>query len=209
MELLNALQWRYATKKLNGETVSETDVDQIIQAIQLAPSSSGLQPYQVFVITDQAVKQQILPIAFNQAQVVDASHLLVFAAWDHYTEERIDQVFAYTNKERGLPDSATEDYVSLLKNTLLSWTEEQQHHHAAKQAYIAFGVAISAAAELKVDATPMEGFNNAALDKLLHLNDKGLKSCVILPLGYRDHENDWLHPLKKVRKPLDELITRI
>lgn len=209
MELIKALEWRYATKKMTKQVVIEDHINHIIKAIDLAPTSSGLQPFEVFIITNSTIKEQLLPIAFNQSQIIDASHVLVFAAWDHYTEERIDKSFSYMNKQRDMPDSTTDDYVRRLKHTLFQWTDDEQHHHAAKQAYIAFALAMAAAAELRVDTVPIEGFNKTSLDKLLNLRERGLKSCLILPLGYRDQENDWLFPLKKIRKPLENLITRI
>jgi nitroreductase / dihydropteridine reductase len=206
MSLIEALNWRYATKKMNGQAVPEEKVEQIVEAARLAPTSSGLQPFKVLVITDPELKKQLLPHTFNQSQVVDASHVLVFAAWDNYTEERIDEVFDRNNKERGLPDSATADYVAMLKGNYLKRDAEVNFEHAARQAYIAFGLAIAEAALLKVDTTPMEGFDNAKYDEILKLQEKGLKSVTVLPLGYRDEANDWLVGLKKVRQPKESFI---
>src|SRR5690606_14707249 len=151
---------------------------------------------------------KIQPVAFGQTQIVDSSHLLVFAAWDKYTEERIDGVFAHTATERGISVNSFDDYKTRLKNIYLSQPAQVNFEHAARQAYIAFGLAIAAAAELQVDATPMEGFDNAALDGLLGLPDQGLKSVTLLPLGYRDQENDWLVNQKKVRTPKEELVLK-
>ena len=206
MSLIDALNWRYAVKKMNGQPVEQDKVDQIIKAAQLAPTSSGLQPFKVIVITNQELKEQILPIAYNQSQVVDASHLLVFAAQDNYTEEGIDEVFDRMNTERGLPLDTTDAYKTQLKGTLLSRSAEENFHHAAKQAYLAFGIAIAEAALLKVDHTPMEGFNAQQLDELLGLDQKHLKSVTLLPLGNRDENGDWLANLKKVRTPLNEFL---
>lgn len=205
MELLNALKWRYATKKMNGQAVSQDKVDDIIEAAYLAPTSAGLQPFRVIQITNRDLLEQIKPIANNQAQVTDGSHLLVFAAWDNYTQERIDQYLAHTANERGLPVEAMDDFRQKL-SFLTQRSAEENFQHTARQAYIGFGLAIAAAAELKVDATPMEGFNAAALDELLGLKEQGLKSVTILPLGYRDADNDWLAGLKKVRTPKDEFM---
>ena len=172
----------------------------------MAPSSSGLQPFEIIVITNKELLEKIKPIAFGQSQITDASHLLVFAAWDNYTEERINGVFERNNKERSLPDSATNDYRNMLLKNYLAKTAEENFTHAAKQSYISFGAAIIAAAEQKVDATPMEGFNAAALDELLNLKDRGLRSVTLLPLGYRDAANDWLVNMKKVRTPIEDFI---
>lgn len=206
MSLIDALKWRYATKKMNGQIVPEEKINQIVEAARLSPSSSGLQPFHVLVISDQSLKEKIAPIAYGQSQIIDSSHLLVFAAWDGYTEERINNVFTAMNAERGLPDSATDDYRKNLINMFGQKTAEEQFHHAAKQSYIGFGVALAEAALLKVDATPMEGFNSAELDELLNLKAKGLRSVTILALGYRAEEGDWLANLKKVRKPVEEFV---
>ncbi len=206
MSLIDALNWRYAVKKMNGQPVEQEKVDKIIEAAHLAPSSSGLQPFRVIVITDQELKEKIAPIAYNQSQVIDSSHLLVFAAQEKYTEEGIDKVFDRMNTERGLPLDKTDDYKAQLKGNLLSKSAEENFHHAAKQAYLAFGVAIAEAAVQKVDATPMEGFDAPALDALLGLNEKGLKSVTLLPLGHRDENGDWLANLKKVRTPKAEFL---
>jgi len=206
MSVINDLQWRYATKKMNGQPVPQEKVDYILKAAWLAPSSSGLQPFEIIVITNKELLEKIKPIAFGQSQITDASHLLVFAAWDNYTEERINSVFERNNNERSLPDSATNDYRNMLLKNYLAKTAEENFTHAAKQSYISFGAAIIAAAEQKVDATPMEGFNAAALDELLNLKEKGLRSVTLLPLGYRDAANDWLVNMKKVRTPIADFI---
>jgi nitroreductase/dihydropteridine reductase len=206
MSLIEALNWRYATKKMNGQAVPQEKVDQILEAARLAPTSSGLQPYKIIVITNPELKQTLLPHSFNQAQIVDSSHLLVFAAWDNYTEERINEVFARTHKERGTPPESTTDYVKMLISNYVPRTEEVNFNHAARQAYIGFGIALAEAALLKVDATPMEGFDNAKYDEILGLRELGLKSVTVLPLGYRDEAGDWLAGLKKVRQSTSEFV---
>lgn len=204
MNFLDALNWRYATKKMNGKAVPQEKVDQILEAARLAPTSSGLQPYQVIVVTNPTVKQALLPHANNQSQIIDSSHLLVFAAWDKYTESRIKSVFEHSNKERGLPATNTAAFEQILIDMYVPKTAEENFQHAARQAYIGFGMAIAQAALLQVDATPMEGFDSAAVDKVLNLEEKGLRSVTLLPLGYRDESGDWLVNLKKVRKPAEE-----
>lgn len=204
MSLIDALKWRYATKKMNGEAVSQEKVDQIIEAARLAPTSSGLQPFRVIVVSNPEIKAKIQPIAYGQTQITGASHLLIFAAWDKYSEERIRSVFSHANQERGLPDSAPSEYEVQLTAGLLSKTPEENFAHAARQAYIGFGIALAEAALLEVDATPMEGFISADLDALLGLPERGLKSVTILALGHRDETGDWLVNLKKVRTPLNQ-----
>lgn len=209
MELLEKLNWRYAAKAMNGEKVSQEKVDNILEAISLAPTSSGLQPFEVFVVTNQSIKEKIQPIAYNQSVVTDCSHLLVFAAWDTYTPERINKQFDLTNEVRGFRNEGWENYRQMLLNSYPQRAAEVNFNHAAKQAYIAFGYATIAAAYEGVDATPMEGFNPAKLDEILGLKEKGLKSCLILTLGYRAAEKDWLVNLKKVRKSRADLVTEI
>lgn len=209
MELLDKLNWRYAAKAMNGKKVPQEKVDNIIEAISLAPTSSGMQPFEVFVITNQKVKEEIKPIAWNQSVITDCSHLLVFAAWDTYTEDRINKMFDLTNTVRGFKNEGWENYRQMLLGSYPQKDAEENFNHAAKQAYIAFSQAIAAAAFEQVDATPLEGFDPAALDKILGLREKGLRSCVMLPIGYRDTENDWLVNLKKVRKSREDLITEI
>jgi nitroreductase/dihydropteridine reductase len=206
MSLIEALNWRYATKKMNGNAVPQEQVNQILAAAHLAPTSSGLQPFKIIVITDEELKAKIAQIAYGQQQVIDCSHLLVFAAWDQYTEEKIRAVFTHANAERGLPASATADYENGLIASVKLRTAEENHQHAAKQSYISLAMAMAEAAALKVDATPMEGFESEKLDELLDLKAMNLKSTVLLPLGYRDTEGDWLVNLKKVRTPLADFI---
>mgnify|MGYP003690724595 FL=1 len=209
MELLDKLNWRYATKAMSGQKIPQEKIDNIIEAISLAPTSSGLQPFEVYVITNQEVKDKIKPIAWNQSVVSDCSHLLVFAAWDTYTTERINKMFDLVNEIRGFKNEGWENYRQMLLKGYPPRDPEVNFNHAAKQAYIAFSQAITAAAFEKVDATPMEGFDANAVDEILNLREKGLRSCVLLPLGYRDTENDWLVSLKKVRKHREDLITEV
>ncbi|SFU16363.1 Nitroreductase [Algoriphagus locisalis] len=207
MQVLENLNWRYATKSMNGTPVPQEKVDYILEAVRLSASSSGLQPYEILVITDQEVKEKIKSIAWNQSQITDASHVLVFAAWDNYTEERINSVFKYNNEQRNLPDSVTDEYRTNLLASYTAKTAEENFNHAAKQAYIALGTALIAAAEQEVDSTPMEGFDPAALDEILDLKSKGLRSVIVLPLGYRNEEGDWLVNMKKVRTPKEKFVT--
>jgi nitroreductase/dihydropteridine reductase len=209
MELLDKLNWRYAAKAMNGAKVPQEKIDNIIEAISLAPTSSGLQPFEVIVITNQEVKEKIRPISWNQSVVTDCSHLFVFAAWDTYTAERINKMFDLTNSLRDMKNEGWENYRQMLLNSYPQKDPEENFNHAAKQAYIAFAQAITAAAFEGVDTTPLEGFDADALDEILGLRAKGLRSCVMLPVGYRDSENDWLVNLTKVRKSKEDLVTLI
>lgn len=207
MELLEKLKWRYATKKMNGEKVPQDKIDRIIEAARLAPTSSGLQPFEIFVVTNDAIKEKIKPVAWNQSVVTQCSHLMVFAAWDTYTEDRINYMFDLTNELRGFKNEGWENYRKQLLKTYPKQDAEVNFNHAAKQAYIAFTTALTAAAFEEVDATPMEGFDAEAVDSILGLREKGLRSSVLLPIGYRDASEDWLVDMVKVRKSKDDLVT--
>lgn len=207
--LTDLLNWRYATKKMDPTKVVPTPkVEAIIEAVRLTPTSSGLQPFELIVVTNQQLRAQIAEAAGGQAQVVEGSHLLVFAAWDNYTEERIDEVVQLNVEIRGdLPMRRA--YYDNLKNAYLRRDAQINYAHAARQAYIAVGVALVAAAEQQVDSTPMEGFDPDAIDVILGLGERGLRSVVLMPLGYRDSDGDWLLPMAKVRKPLTSMVTHL
>ncbi len=207
--LLDSLHWRYATKKMNGQRVPAEKLRYILEAARMAPSSSGLQPYRILVISNRELLEKLRPIANDQSQITDCSELLVWAIQDQYTYEGIGDVFGQTLAERGLPATMMDDYKDRLWGMMKAMTSEAQQAHAAKQAYISLGLAIAAAAEQHVDATPMEGFDNAALDQALGLDKKGLKSAVILPLGYRDASNDWMVNFKKVRTPEEDFLIHL
>ena len=209
MDLLDTLNWRYAAKAMNGEKVAQDKIDRILEATRLAATSSGLQPFEVFVIKNQEVKEQIRPVAWNQSVITDCSHLLVFAAWDTYTPERINYMFDLTNEIRGFKNEGWENYRQMLLDSYPQKDEQENFEHAARQAYIAFTHAIIAAAYEKVDATPLEGFDATEVDKILGLREKGLRSAVLLPLGYRKEDEDWLVNLVKVRKPMEDMVTVI
>ena len=209
-DLISKLEWRYATKKMDASrSVAQDKVDRILEAVRLTASSSGLQPYEVIVVTNPDLRAQIVPHAWNQAQITDCSHLLVFAAWDNYTAERINRMFDLVNDERGFRNEGWEAYRQKLLAAYVPRDAETNYQHAARQAYIALGAALIAAAFEEVDATPMEGFDPAKLDEILKLRERGLRSVAIVPLGYRAAEGDWLVNLKKVRRPREQFVTEV
>jgi nitroreductase len=210
MSLIDKLQWRYATKKMDpSKAVPQDKVEQILEAIRLTASSSGLLPYEVLVITNKEVRAKILPIANGQSQITDCSHLLVFAAWDTYTAQRINDAFDMTESIRNFTSESGTAYRQMLLKVYPSRDAEVNFTHAAKQAYIGLGTALIAAAYEQVDSTPMEGFDPGALDIVLNLKEKGLRSVVMLPLGYRKTDEDWLASLQKVRRAKDRFISWI
>jgi nitroreductase len=209
MSLINALNWRYAAKRMNGEKVPAGKVNNILEATRLSASSMGLQPYTILVVEDEALRKEIQKVAYNQPQIVEASHLLIFAAWDNISVEQVDEYINHTAAERGVSPDTLAGFRESLVGIVTRNTEEQNYQWAARQAYIAFGTAIAAAATEQVDATPMEGFDPEALDALLNLKEKGLRSVTLLPLGYRDTANDWLASQKKVRRQKEKLFLQV
>jgi len=207
--VLELLNWRYATKKMDpAKAVPTEKVDAIIEAARMAPTSSGTQPFELILVTNPDVRAQIKAVAGDQTPITDGSHLLVFAAWDNYTEERIDEVASLNVEARGdIP--LIHQYYGNLKTNYVPREAAVNYAHAARQAYIALGVALVAAAEQGVDSTPMEGFDPASVDNILGLGEKGLRSVVLLPLGYRDPTGDWLLPMAKVRKSRDAIVTEV
>jgi nitroreductase/dihydropteridine reductase len=208
MELIRNLKWRYAVKKYTEELVDESKIDQIIEAVNLTASSCGIQPYRLFVISNPEVRQRLALGSFN-SQIQASSHLLVFAAFNVITSEYIASYIDMMEEQRSMENGALKG----LKDTLISFfatqTPEQNAIWSAKQAYIGLGTALIAAAELKVDATPMEGFDPNLFDEVLNLSEKGLHASVIISLGYRDTVNDYLATMPKVRLPIDEFATKI
>ena len=207
--LTELLNWRYATKKMNADkAVPQDKLDAIIEAVRMAPTSSGTQPFELFVITNPDLRAKIAEAASGQTPITDGSHVLVFAAWDNYTEERIDDVVQLNVAARGdLP--LIHDYYNNLKANYLPRDAEVNYAHAARQAYIALGFAMIAAADQGVDSTPMEGFDPDAVDAILDLRQRGLRSVVLLPLGYRQEGADWLLTMPKVRKSREAIVTEI
>lgn len=206
--LIELLNYRYATKRMTGESVPEEKVDAILNAIQLAPTSAGMQPFRVFVISDRDKLNEIAEKACQQPQIRECSHLLVFASWNTVTSESVDEYINRIADTRGIPVESLDGFKGNLLG-LASRGNEVNAVWASRQAYIALGIATVAAAEQGVDATPMEGFNPQALDEILGLGAQGLHSNVILALGYRDKQNDYLVGAKKVRRTDKDLFTRI
>ena len=207
MSLIDHLNWRHAVKAYDpSKKVSEENISKIIEAARLAPTSSGLQPFKVLVVRNASIKEKLAEGALNPDCMRDASHVIIFAAWDRYTEERIDRVYDFTTEERGLPKGRFGSYTDKLKSIYLPQPAEVNFAHTARQTYIALALALAQAAELKIDTTPVEGFNNEWVDEVLDLKKHGLKSVSLMYVGYADQEKDWLKSMKKVRVPKEEFV---
>ena len=207
MSLIEDLNWRHAVKAYDAtKKVSKENIDKIVEAARLAPTSSGLQPFKVLVIENQELKEKLVKGALNPECMRDCSHVVIFAAWDRYTKERIDKVYDYTTDERGLERGRFGSYTDMLKKIYLDQSAEENFAHIARQTYIALGLALAQAAELKVDSTPVEGFDNKVVDEILELEKLGLKSVSLMYVGYADTPMDWIAPMKKVRTPKEDFL---
>ncbi|MBO0948649.1 NAD(P)H-dependent oxidoreductase [Fibrella forsythiae] len=209
MDLLEAMNWRYAAKKMNGQTVPAEKLETILEAIRLSASSMGIQPYNILVIDNAELKGKIHELACPQPQVVESSHLLVFASWTNVDEAQIEAYIQLIANTRGVPADSLAPFAGAIKGGLLTKSPDERAIWAARQAYIALGSGLIAAATEQVDATPMEGFNAAALDEILNLPAKGLHSVSLLALGYRDAEKDFLSKAVKVRRPRKDLFIEL
>jgi len=206
MELIKSLEWRYATKKMNGEKIPQDKLERILEATRLAPSSYGLTPYQVIVVENQELKEQLVGACYGQTQLKDSSAVLVFAVWDTIDENEVEYYIKTMALERNIPVEVLNDFKGMMLGTLSNMTEEQKTIWAQKQTYIGLGFSLVASALEGVDSTPMEGFVPSQVDEILELKELGLKSTLVLPLGYRDTEGDSLSTMKKVRR--DNLFIR-
>ncbi|WP_455250654.1 NAD(P)H-dependent oxidoreductase [Porphyromonas sp.] len=210
MSLIEDLHWRHAVKAYDPtKKLSQEDLMKIVEAARLAPTSSGLQQFRLIVVGDQDLKEKIVAGALNPDCMRECSHVIVFAAWDEYTPERIDAIYDLTTDERGLVRGRFKRYTDMLKEKFGEMDKEEQYQHAANQAYIALGMALAQAAELRIDSTPIGGFDPKLVDELLDLPSKGLRSVCLLYLGYADPERDWVGQMKKVRNSVEEFATFI
>ena len=207
MSLLENLQWRHAAKAYDPtKKVSKENIDKIVEAARLAPTSSGLQPFRVILVESSALREKMVPGSLNPDCMRECSHVLVFAAWDRYTAERIDRVFDRMTDERDLPRGRFSSYTDQIKALYINQSAEENFAHTARQSYIALGLALAQAAELRIDATPAEGFDAEVLDKALGLREQGLRSVSLMYVGYSDKERDWLAPMKKGRVPREGFV---
>jgi nitroreductase len=208
-DFLEALQWRYATKKFdNSKQISRADLTALKQAIRLSASSYGLQPYSVLVISDDQMKAKLRPVCWNQAQITDASHVFVFAGRKDFDAELIDSYLNLVSATRELPLDALSGYGDFMKSKLLDLPQTSKASWTSHQAYLAAGNLLSAAAALEIDTCPMEGFEREAVDNILNLSEKSLTTALIIAAGYRS-EDDQTQYYQKVRRTEEELFIHI
>jgi len=207
MNLIKALKWRYATKRMTGEKIGEKELETILEAIRLTPSAYGLQPYKIIITENKELLHEIYEKSCPQIVVQQCSHLLIFKAKKRLNEEYMEGFLAELKRSRNSTDEYIESYRSKIHNVILN-PAVNTFSWATHQAYIALGYATFAAAQMGIDATPIEGFDVAALNRLLSLNTEDEEAVVMLTLGYRDEKEDRLAHQPKVRKPLDLLVER-
>lgn len=209
MTLIDKLQKRYASKQMNGKRLPKEKVNHVLEAIRLAPTSLGLQPFKVFVIENQELKQRIFDAAApGQPQIPNASELLVFACYRKVTKEILDEYFDLIVSTRDLPIEKLTSYRNLM-NGLVSASAQENFVWATRQAYIALGFGLVAAADEMIDSVPIEGFNSAVLDDILNLESQNLGSVCLMAIGYRNEETDYNARLPKVRKSKDNLFIHV
>jgi nitroreductase/dihydropteridine reductase len=209
MSLIEKLTWRYATKKFDQtKKLTSFQLEELLHAVHLSPSSAGVQPYKIIVIEDAATRAKLQQAAHGQAQIADASQLIVFAAETNLDSQYVKNFIDHVAKSRGIDRTGLEGYEQMINGNVSGMTEEQRIIWAKKQAYIALGVLLTSAAELGIDACPMEGFSALRFDEILGLKERGLTTAVIAAIGFRA-EDDAYSKLNKVRKPEEEMFIHI
>jgi nitroreductase len=206
MNILESLQWRYATKKFDS-TFSLT-IDQIHilkESFNLTATSFGLQPIKLIIIENKDLRENLVPHAFGQRQVADASHLFVICIQKESSVEDVENYFKLVKKVRNTPDEVLAPFKEYLTGTISKIDKEDLLQAAKFQAYIALGNLLTVCATQKIDSCPMEGFNPVKFDEVLNLEQHNLKSVLLLPVGKRA-KDDYMADLKKVRKPIENII---
>ena len=206
---LENLKWRYATKKFDStKKITSDDLEALKDAIQLSASSYGLQPYKIYIIEDSETRNKLKEASWGQSQITDASQVLVFANMTDFNESLVDDYITNTGVTRNIDTSNLKDYADTMKSTLMPLSKEAKGVWTAKQAYIALGNLLSAAADLKIDVCPMEGFQSETYNEILGLGANDLNAAVVATIGYRAEEDDTQH-YKKVRKSKNDLFNLI
>ena len=208
MEFLDNLRWRYATKKFDpSQKLTAEELNKLTEAVNLAPSSFGLQPFKVLIIEDEEIREKLKRQAWGQPQITDASQVIVFAAINNLSEGHVDEFIKRISEVTGAPESTLEEYRQMMKVKISSASKEELLAWASKQAYIALGFLLSACAQLRIDACPMEGFDPQQFDDILGLKEHNLNSVVMATVGFRSEEDKYQHN-PKVRKELSDLVLR-
>ena len=202
--IIDHLKWRYATKKFDpSKALSPKKVDVLKQAFNLTATSFGLQTITMIIISDKVLREKLLPFAYNQNQVLQASHLLVICIQDNITDDDVDMLFDNTKSIRNTPNSILDPYRSNLKRMMQKMTIKERQQWSINQAYIALGNLMTVCAVEGIDSCPMEGFSADDYDRILGLKSRKLKSVLLLPVGYRADDDKFAN-FEKVRKTVEE-----
>lgn len=205
MSITHKLQWRYAVKEFDAsQTVSEEQVTELLQAINLAPTAFGLQPFEVFVIKDKGLQKQLVEYSYHQEKIHEASHVIVFAAHKTITDEYINAYVERTQKTRNAPNGSLDDFKNMMIDTFHNLSQDHHLLWSQRQVYLALGILLVAAADMKIDSCPMEGFVPEKYNELLELPEN-LHATVVIPIGYRSHKDTFQH-LEKSRRELSDIV---
>lgn len=207
--MINALEWRYAVKEFDADRrIPPEKMDRIKKAFNLTPTSYGLQPLHLAVVQDDALQKELLDYSYGQKQITSASHLLIICIETAIDQNFIEENFELQKEVRDVQDEVIAPFRKFLIDDFNKRTPEEIHQWAMNQAYLALGNLLTVCAAESIDACPMEGFEAHRYDQILGLNEKGLKSAVVLPLGYRS-KKDKFADLKKVRRPIEETVFEV
>ncbi|QZT38098.1 NAD(P)H-dependent oxidoreductase [Halosquirtibacter xylanolyticus] len=209
MNIIDHLEWRYATKAFDPKkTVSKENMDTLKRALQLTPTSLGLQTFHFHIIEDNTLKEHLLPYSFNQQQVTQASHLIVLSYYPEVKEKHVDEIIEIKSTLESLPKEVLSQFKEFVMGYIQRMDKESMAIWSAKQTYIAMGVLLTACAELNIDACPMEGFDANGYNEILNLTEKGLHASLVIPVGYRAEDDKYQH-MKKVRRSLQDISTEL
>ena len=204
-DIIKDLNWRYATKKYDSsKKIKENDLEVIKESLRLVPSSYGLQPLKFIIVNSPKLREKLKPISYNQSQITDASHLIIICSYINIDASHVDEYLLNILRTRNISNNNMEAYGNAMKITINKMKNDEKYRWNKNQAYIALGQLIPTCARLRIDATPMEGFNTKEYDKLLNLRDQNLTASLVVPIGYR-HKEDKVQHEKKVRKSQDDL----
>lgn len=203
MEIIDKLNWRYATKKFNtSKKISEQDLNILKESIRLAPTSYGLQPFEVIIVESPEIREELKTVSWGQSQITDSSHLFVFTVKDKITNDTVHELIDNIVKTRNIGRESVGQYEDLLLRTLESMTEDQRRIWVIMQIYLNLGFLLTTASLINIDACPMEGFDKSEYNKILGLTDSS--TVVVCSLGYRSEDDNYQH-MKKVRKSIFDI----
>lgn len=207
--IIESLNWRYATKKYDpSKRISDSDLEIIKESLRLTATSFGLQPLKFLIIENPAVRESLKAASWGQTQITDASHMIVLCSYVNVENEHVDHYMNDVSSSRNVPIEATVPFGDYIKGAIANFSPEQKAIWTSKQAYIALGQVLHTCAMLRIDSTPMEGFNPSAYSEILGLSEKNLQASLVLTLGYR-HDDDGNQHMAKVRKSHEVLFETI